>query len=47
MEKKKFDLQERLIDFSIATIEVSESLHSGFAAKHAGGQLIRSTLRRF
>ncbi len=42
MEQKKFDLQERLIDFSIAIMEISESLHSTFSAKHIGGQLLRS-----
>ena len=42
MEKRKFDLQERLIDFSISIMEISESLHSTFAAKHIGSQLLRS-----
>jgi four helix bundle protein len=42
MEVKKFDLQERLIDFSIAIIEITESLHSTFAAKQVGGQVLRS-----
>ena len=42
MEQKKFDLQERLIDFSSAIMEISESLHSTFASKHIGGQLLRS-----
>ena len=42
MKQKKFDLQERLIDFSIAIMEISESLHANFASKHIGGQLLRS-----
>jgi four helix bundle protein len=42
MENRKFDLQERLIDFSIEIINISESLHTGFAGKHIGGQLLRS-----
>ena len=42
MKTKKFDLQERLIDFSIEIIEISESLHSTYAGKHIGGQVLRS-----
>jgi len=39
---KKFDLEERLIDFALAIIEVYESLYSSFPAKHVGGQMMRS-----
>ena len=40
--KRKFDLEERLIDFSVLIIEVSESLYNTPAGKHISGQIVRS-----
>ncbi len=40
--KRKFDLEERLIDFSVLIIEVSESLHNTPAGRHISGQIVRS-----
>lgn len=39
---KKFDLEERLIDFSVLIIAFLESLPSTKVASHLGGQLLRS-----
>ena len=39
---KKFDLDERLIDFSVDVISFIESLPETKAASHLGGQLLRS-----
>ena len=41
-EEKKFDLEDRLIDFAVRVITVSESLPKSKAGKHIAGQLIRS-----
>ncbi len=38
----KFDLEERLINFSVKIIKIAESMPSSFAANHLSGQLIRS-----
>lgn len=40
--KFKFDLEERLIQFSLLIIEISELLPNSVAGRHFGGQLIRS-----
>ena len=40
--KRKFDLEERLIDFAVLMIEISESLNNTRAGNHIGGQLVRS-----
>lgn len=40
--EKKYNLEERLIDFSLVIIEIYESLYSTFPAKHVGGQMLRS-----
>lgn len=40
--KRKFDLDERLIDFAISIIKISESLKSTAAGRHISGQLVRS-----
>ena len=43
MEKdKKFDLEDRLVDFAVRVIEVAESLPNTYAGKHLAGQIIRS-----
>lgn len=41
-EKKKFDLEERLIDFSVVIIKISESVFNTRAANHIAGQILRS-----
>ncbi len=40
--KRKYDLEERLIDFAISVIKISESLKSSAAGRHISGQLVRS-----
>ncbi len=40
--KRKFDLEDRLIDFAVLIIEISESLNNTRAGNHIGGQLVRS-----
>jgi four helix bundle protein len=40
--KKKFDLEERLIDFAIIIIQVSDSLNTSRAGIHIASQLVRS-----
>ena len=39
---EEFDLEERLIDFAVRIINVSESLHNTAAGKHVRGQMLRS-----
>lgn len=39
---RKFDLDERLIDFAVTVISVTESMETTNAAKHIAGQLLRS-----
>jgi len=39
---KKFDLDERLIDFATTIIDISEGLPGTFAGNHLAGQLVRS-----
>lgn len=41
-ENTKFDLEERLIKFSIRILEVVEMLPPTYAGKHFAGQLVRS-----
>jgi four helix bundle protein len=38
----KHNLEERLIDFSVLIIEITENMPQGFASKHLSNQLIRS-----
>ena len=40
--EKKFNLEERLIDFASNIIDVSEALPKTFAGNHLGAQLLRS-----
>ena len=40
--KRKFDLEDRLIDFAIRISDVAESLHNTSLGKHLKGQMIRS-----
>ena len=39
---KRYDLEERLIDFAVQVLDICELLPQTFAAKHLGGQLVRS-----
>jgi four helix bundle protein len=41
-ENRKFDLEERLIEFAAIIIEVTESLANTRAGNHLAGQLVRS-----
>ena len=40
--KRKYDLEERLIDFAVLIISITESLYNTRAGIHIGGQLVRS-----
>jgi four helix bundle protein len=42
MNDKKFDLEDRLIDFAVAIIEFIETLPVSKSSVHLGGQLLRS-----
>lgn len=39
---KKFDLEERLIEFAASIIEIAESLNNTRAGNHISGQIVRS-----
>ena len=41
-EERKFDLEDRLIDFVIIITDIVEALPNTKAANHIGGQMIRS-----
>jgi four helix bundle protein len=41
-EKRKFDLEERLLEFASAVIDLSENLPNTRAGNHVAGQLLRS-----
>ncbi len=41
-QKKKYDLENRLIDFAVRIIKLVESLSKSPVGKHIGGQLLRS-----
>lgn len=40
-KSKKFDLEDRLIDFAVLIIEISENLNNTRAGDHISGQIIR------
>jgi four helix bundle protein len=40
--KRKYDLEERLIDFAVLIIRITEGLYNTRAGLHIGGQLVRS-----
>jgi four helix bundle protein len=42
MKTKTYDLEDRLVNFSVKILELSELLPKTFAGKHLGNQLIRS-----
>ncbi len=41
-QKRKYDLEERLIDFAVLVIPITENLYNTRAANHIAGQLVRS-----
>lgn len=41
-KSKKFDLEDRLIDFAVLIIDLSENLNNTRAGNHISGQIIRS-----
>lgn len=41
-QKRKYDLEERLIEFAVMIIKISESLFPTRAGIHIAGQLVRS-----
>ena len=41
-KKKKFDLEERLINFSVLILKISESMPKTRTGNHLSGQLVRS-----
>lgn len=41
-EKRKYDLEERLIDFAVDIIKITENLLNTRAGNHIAGQLVRS-----
>lgn len=43
MEKRKYDLEERLIDFVLLLDEITEQLPSTRLANHLAGQIVSST----
>jgi four helix bundle protein len=40
--KRKYDLEERLIEFAVLVIRITESLYNTRAGNHIAGQLVRS-----
>ncbi len=42
MKEKKFDLQDRLIDFAVRIIKVAESLPNSKIGNHIRGQILKS-----
>ena len=40
--ERKFDLEDRLIDFAVQIINITECLFNTKAGNHIGGQLVRS-----
>lgn len=40
--ERKFDLDERLMNFAVSIIDISEGLPKTFAGNHIAGQLVRS-----
>jgi four helix bundle protein len=42
IKEKKYDLEDRLIDFAVLVIEFVERLPNTKSANHLGGQLLRS-----
>jgi len=42
MKNKKYDLEDRLIDFGVLIIKIAEQIGNTIPGKHLGGNLIRS-----
>lgn len=42
MIARKYDLENRLIEFGVTVIQTAEKLPDSFAGKHLSGQLVRS-----
>ena len=42
LSERKYDIEERLIQFAAQVIGIVDKLPKGIAAKHLGGQLVRS-----
>ena len=42
MNEKKYDLEERLINFAVSVIQLVENLPNTKSGSHLGGQLLRS-----
>lgn len=42
MAERKYDLEERLLDFAAAVVKLTETMPNTRAANHVGGQLLRS-----
>jgi len=42
MKKQTYDLEERLLDYSVRTINLVEQLPNNRAGNHVAGQLLRS-----
>ncbi len=40
--ERKYDLEQRLIEFAVAIIRITESLSNTRAGNHLAGQLVRS-----
>jgi four helix bundle protein len=38
----RFDLEERLINFAVLIVDISESMPKSYAGNHLSGQLLRS-----
>ena len=41
-QTRKFDLEDRLVDFSVLMLKVADSLPKTYAGQHLSGQLVRS-----
>ena len=41
-ENRKYDLEERLIDFAVTVMKIADKLHKSFLGYNLGNQLIRS-----
>ncbi len=41
-EKKKYDLEDRLVEFSVLIIQVSEKIKKNYAGNHLSNQIVRS-----
>jgi hypothetical protein len=42
MKEKKFDLEERLVDYAVSIVNLVSKLPRNYIGQHLGGQLLRS-----